>query len=202
MYHRSLNIFIASQDSPLETILKNVSPLEGFSHHFSCFPDREIDDAELKKCGVIIFDFETVSPKSIETIHVAKDDQAIVIGCLTPESFPVLADHYPLFDQVWAKPLNADKVPISFAKILKRIKEHEDFLLVENYLETLIDSLPDLIWFKDARGAHLKVNNSFCQVVSKTKAQIEGRGHFYIWTWNQTNTPRANTSAWSQKKSS
>ncbi|MEI3479811.1 MAG: PAS domain-containing protein [Bilophila sp.] len=49
------------------------------------------------------------------------------------------------------------------------------------YLNTTIDSIPNLVWFKDVGGAHLKVNDAFCDAVGKTKRQIEGRGHYYIW---------------------
>lgn len=48
-----------------------------------------------------------------------------------------------------------------------------------------IDSVPDLIWFKDVRGAHLKVNNAFCSAVGKTKNDVQGRGHYYIWDLKQ-----------------
>ena len=77
--------------------------------------------------------------------------------------------------------MSKDKVQASFTRILERFKEREDAVLNHKYLETLIDSLPDLIWFKDARGSHLKINKSFCQAVNKSKDQIEGRGHYYIW---------------------
>lgn len=48
-------------------------------------------------------------------------------------------------------------------------------------LSTAIDSVPDLVWFKDSRGAHLNVNNAFCKAVEKTKSQIYKKGHYYIW---------------------
>ena len=41
--------------------------------------------------------------------------------------------------------------------------------------------MPNLIWFKDKDGIHEKVNDSFCKTVHKTKRQVEGRGHAYIW---------------------
>lgn len=56
-----------------------------------------------------------------------------------------------------------------------------DLALSTNQLDTLIDSVPDLIWYKDARGSHIKVNESFCKTVNKTKDQIRYRGHCYIW---------------------
>jgi diguanylate cyclase (GGDEF)-like protein/PAS domain S-box-containing protein len=179
MYDRVLHIFIATQDPHLEAFLRGVPPQERFSHQFFCSP--KIDEAALKECGVIILDFDTVQPDVIEQIHAAKDAQVAMIGCFTPDRFSTLAEWYPFFDQVWVKPFAEDKVQASFVNLLRRFKKQEDALLTQRFLDTLIDSLPDLIWFKDAQGAHLKVNNKFCRTVNKTKAQIEGRGHYYIW---------------------
>jgi diguanylate cyclase (GGDEF)-like protein/PAS domain S-box-containing protein len=179
MYHRLLNIFIASQDPQLQTILQTVQPGERFSHRFHCSPD--VDETDLNDYPVIILDFDTVAPGSLERIEAIKDDRVAVIGCFTSDTFPILAENYHLFDQVWIKPFAGEKLRASFAGILRHIKEREESILGQKYLDTLIDSLPDLIWFKDARGAHLKVNDSFCRTVKKTKAQIEGRGHYYIW---------------------
>ena len=53
--------------------------------------------------------------------------------------------------------------------------------LTQTYLDTIIDSIPDLIWFKDVKGSHLKVNNGFCHAVGKKKEDVQGRGHYYIW---------------------
>jgi len=179
MYHRLLNIWLATQDPQLEMFLRAVPPLERFSHQFLCSPG--IEEADLHGCAVIILDLEPMSPEFIEKIYADKDEQAAMIGCCTPECFSTLAATAHLFDQIWSKPFAQDAVQTSFAKILARRKEREDAVLTQRYLDTLIDSLPDLIWFKDARGAHLKVNSSFCRTVNKTKAQIEGRGHYYIW---------------------
>lgn len=179
MYHRLLNIFIASQDPQLETLLQRVQPEERFSHQFLRSPN--VDETGLNDYSVIILDFETVVPESLERIEAIKDDQVVVIGCFTSESFPILAANYHLFDQVWIKPFADDKLHASFSRILRHLKEREESILGQKYLDTLINCLPDLIWFKDARGAHLKVNDSFCRTVNKTKSQIEGRGHYYIW---------------------
>jgi diguanylate cyclase (GGDEF)-like protein/PAS domain S-box-containing protein len=37
------------------------------------------------------------------------------------------------------------------------------------------------VWFKDNEGAHLIVNDEFCNVVKKTKQQVYKRRHNYIW---------------------
>ncbi|MBM9518236.1 diguanylate cyclase [Desulforhopalus vacuolatus] len=179
MYHRLLQIFIATQDPQLERLLHEVQPEEKFSHQFLSSPN--VDEANLNEYSVIILDFETVTPESMEHIQAVKDEHVAVIGCFTPESLPILAKSYHLFDQVWIKPFVGGKPQTSFARILKRFKEREESVLGEKCLDTLIDSLPDLIWFKDVRGSHLKVNDSFCRTVNKTKAQIKNRGHYYIW---------------------
>jgi diguanylate cyclase (GGDEF)-like protein/PAS domain S-box-containing protein len=179
MYKRILNIFIATQDHQLETHLLDVQPYERFTHRFHTHP--QADQANIQGCAVIILDFETVTPDSLARIHNAKDESAVIIGCFTPENLHILTDTYHLFEQVWIKPLTKSRIQSSFSGILKRFKQHEDAVLHQKYLDTLIDSLPELIWFKDARGANLKVNDSFCKTVNKTKAQIEGRGHYYIW---------------------
>ncbi|SFM14500.1 PAS domain S-box-containing protein/diguanylate cyclase (GGDEF) domain-containing protein [Desulfomicrobium norvegicum] len=179
MYQRLLNIFMATRNPQLETLLRGVPPQEGFSHQFIGRPD--IAEADIKGCAVIILDFDAVAPECVAKIHDAKDEYAIMIGCFDAGSFPVLAEWHHLFDQVWIRPFSEDRVQASFLGILGRLKEREDALLNRKYLDTLIDSLPELIWFKDARGAHLKVNSSFCRTVNKTKEQIEGRGHYYIW---------------------
>lgn len=64
---------------------------------------------------------------------------------------------------------------------LAAAKEHSELYLAEHYFNSLIDGLPDLVWVKSAEGAHLKVNNSFCRAVGKTKEQVFLRGHNYIW---------------------
>ena len=41
--------------------------------------------------------------------------------------------------------------------------------------------MPNLIWYKTRDGIHERVNDSFCQTVKKTREQVQGRGHAYIW---------------------
>jgi diguanylate cyclase (GGDEF)-like protein/PAS domain S-box-containing protein len=70
---------------------------------------------------------------------------------------------------------------VYFSKLLKTMKENSDCRRMEICFRTIIDSLPDLVWFKDNDGAHLMVNDSFCNVVEKSKKQIYKQRHNYIW---------------------
>jgi PAS domain S-box-containing protein len=87
-------------------------------------------------------------------------------------------------DDFWIMPdkqSNDVLLKVYFAKLLKVMKERSDARKAEICFRTVIDSLPDLVWFKDNDGAHLIVNNEFCGVVEKTKAQIYKQHHNYIW---------------------
>ncbi len=53
--------------------------------------------------------------------------------------------------------------------------------LYNNYLMSVIDTMQDLVWFKDKAGLHWLVNNKFEDTVQKTRSQIYGMGHNYIW---------------------
>lgn len=58
----------------------------------------------------------------------------------------------------------------------------------KSWLETLIDSMPDMIWFKSLDGLHMKVNQAFCKAAGKTRKMIEGRDHYFIWNVDKNST--------------
>jgi diguanylate cyclase (GGDEF)-like protein/PAS domain S-box-containing protein len=79
------------------------------------------------------------------------------------------------------QPREQNLLKVYFAKLLQALKDHFDNRRMAICFRTVIDSLPDLVWFKDNDGAHLIVNNEFCGVVEKTKEQIYKQHHNYIW---------------------
>lgn len=64
---------------------------------------------------------------------------------------------------------------------IAEIKQKFDYRVMKICLDTATDSVPDLVWYKDVKGAHLMTNNAFCSAVEKTKEQIYKKGHYYIW---------------------
>lgn len=75
----------------------------------------------------------------------------------------------------------AQLVKAYFSRLIGNIKRSFDCRRYKICLETTIDSVPDLVWYKDMRGAHVLTNDSFCDAVDKTKEQVYKKGHFYIW---------------------
>ena len=50
-----------------------------------------------------------------------------------------------------------------------------------NCLQTVVDTMPGFVWFKDMEGHHLKVNQGFCEMVGKDMADVVGKQHYEIW---------------------
>jgi diguanylate cyclase (GGDEF)-like protein/PAS domain S-box-containing protein len=88
-------------------------------------------------------------------------------------------------DDVWIMPDKQAKderlLNVYFSKLIKTMKDISDSRKMQICFKTVIDSLPDMVWFKDNGGTHLIVNDEFCNVVKKTKEQVFKKGHNYIW---------------------
>lgn len=84
-------------------------------------------------------------------------------------------------DAVWTDTSCEALARANFLHLQKDMKLRFDMRRTETCLTTAIDSIPDLVWFKDDKGRHLIVNNGFCDAVDKTKDMIYKRGHYYIW---------------------
>lgn len=115
--------------------------------------------------------------KATERVVCASPKQADLLNGL-------LESDSQIFTHIWIKPLDftSDRtLHLMFARLVHYAAQGKRLETLEIYLDTLINSVPDLIWFKDLKGSHLKVNRAFGQAVGKTPQQCEGRGHYYIW---------------------
>ena len=90
-------------------------------------------------------------------------------------------DMYAMLLDVWPREEPSEFRKQRIEKLLKNLQTQFDAWHYKNLLTTAIDSVPDLVWFKDKVGAHMMVNQEFCNTVHKTKEDIRGRGHYYIW---------------------
>lgn len=91
------------------------------------------------------------------------------------------AEYLPLLDDVWLGPASASLYDFHVARLLDAVRQRRDHDLTNLHLNTVIDLTTDLVWFKDAKGAHVKVNEAFCRLVGKSREVVEGRGHYFIW---------------------
>lgn len=179
MYLCKLKFYIVAGSEEPENILRSVSLPEDCE--IEIFSQKELDTGKLPPldCAVI------------------SDGNSDVLAKITAESVKkvLLAEGSELknmseneldrADDIFAVPdgMRYDKTILSahFRRLIGTMKNEADFRKEKVYFETAIDSIPDLVWFKDSIGAHLIVNDSFCKLVEKTKEQIYKRGHYYIW---------------------
>lgn len=188
MYSCALHIIIASADAVLTSGIKAVKALPRFTHTVtqSLTPSPE----QLASGDIIIVEMPDSSHllphmsvhESLCALQKQVKPTARIIICAEPAHLlEVTATDYQILHAVWAKPYTAAYIQFAFLSLLRTLKLEKDAWLYKNYLETAINSVPDLIWFKDKPGAHLIVNDAFCTLVNKTRQDIEGRGHYYIW---------------------
>lgn len=176
MYHYKLQVLILSQDNRIYDAVSALEPMAGFEHELLL---RQSADAAVKTADVIVC--ELSGAVLAELVKNSKPDAAIVF-CAEPQTAEQLdAAVYQSLTDLWIRPCTEVFVAFRLHRLFEHIKIIKDCHLAQSYLDTGINSIPSLIWFKDIRGAHLKVNDSFCRAVGKTKADVEGRGHYYIW---------------------
>lgn len=82
---------------------------------------------------------------------------------------------------IWLTGMPDEYIKFEFNRAMRLMLMRYDSWLYKNWLLSLIDSLPDLVWFKDKAGLHWLVNDKFENTVHKTREMCHGKGHNYIW---------------------
>lgn len=181
MYHCNIEFYFIGHQGNFTKIMKEIRPLEHFSHSFT--ENDEPEDTNIAKADVICADLQDADAKEVFhqiLMHKKKDADVILLARPEQTAELMVFDLTEITD-IWTLPMTEAELRFRFLRWQQAYKLKKDFWLTQNYLDTTINSVPDLIWYKDKNGAHLKVNESFCKAVNKTQEQIEGRGHYYIW---------------------
>ena len=165
----------------LETITA-LPVLEGFDHAFtsSSEPQSEL----LARADVIL----AVPARGEETVRILSEGRkstAELILLSEQEQTASLSNSVALANELWRLPMTETELRFRFRRWQEGYKRRWDLWETSQYLEATINSTPSLVWFKDRNGIHEKVNNSFCATVHKTREQVQGRGHAYIWDVEQ-----------------
>lgn len=179
LYHSNLQIQIFGDHGSLADVLAAITPLDRFEHSFSSFAALS---QEAVAAGDILILPEDASAEMLWQAESWRKAGSVTVLCCTSARLAELQEaELAAADLIWPLPLTPALAQFEFSALQKTLKDRKDAWLTRRWLDTAIDSIPELVWFKDIRGAHLKVNDSFCSAVSKTKEQIQGRGHYYIW---------------------
>ncbi len=136
----------------------------------------------IKKADVILTDLQGMdAPNVLKALFEHKRDEAESIILASREQTSLLTDSLPYIKDIWIMPMPEEEVRFRFLRWQQNCRISKDYWQTSQYLEATINSIPNLIWYKDKNGIHEKVNDSFCKTVNKPKDIVEGKGHAFIW---------------------
>ncbi len=176
--------------------MNNLMGREHFSYNLIKYNNLTIED--IKESNIIILFYP--AEHEIEKLKELINHNTILIFILEHN---ILADNNALFnfaDDIWFTPISEHEVLFRMEKIIDGIKQRKEKLLAENYLNTLINSIPDMVWFKDNNGIHLKVNNAFCNIIGKTRKILKEKTTFLFGIFQNLSMKKVDISVWRVKK--
>ena len=180
MYHCHIHFYFMGQPCRVFEMIKEMPALEHFSHEF--LESKRPEGALTAKADVIVADLQDMDVKQgVRALITGKSKEAQLILLADQSQIALLEDDLPKINDIWVYPMSDQEIRFRFLRWQQNFKMSKDFFFFCHYLEAAINNSPNLIWYKDKNGIHKKVNDSFCRTVNKTKEQVEGRGHAYIW---------------------
>ena len=180
MYHCPVNICLVGLSDELASIVETTEPLFPFSHMVFCAPGP--DPAAIARADALFVDVTGRNATAwITDALAAKKSWAKLVVIASHEQMTELADLFDAVADIWIAPLSVQEFSFRFGLWQKACRREAEAWETEQYLEATINSIPCLVWYKSKDGIHHKVNDAFCATVNKTKEDVQGRGHAYIW---------------------
>ena len=186
MYRCHIHFYLIGHSHRVFELIKEMSPMEHFTHEF--FESEEYEKSLADRADVILADFQESDIKeAVKTLTADNKGRTEIILLAQQEQIVPLMEQGLCGDikDIWTLPMSDGEIRFRFLKWQESCKMSKDFWQTNQYFEATINNIPNLIWYKDKDGIHEKVNDSFCKVVNKTKKQVEGQGHAYIWDVEQ-----------------
>ncbi len=173
MYRCHIHFYLMGDQQEIFELIRSVPPLESFTHEFS--HSLRPDPALAGRAGVVFAALEGPGQDWDALLAGMPEDAELILLTGQTDWLPEEAA------ELWRLPLSPQEARYRFARWQQRCKERKDSWQTSQFLEAAINSTPNLIWYKTKDGIHEKVNDSFCETVNKTKEQVQGQGHAYIW---------------------
>ncbi len=178
MYRCHVHLYWAGPAGAELEAFQGEAPLEGMTHEFS--QSEEPVCRLAARADVIFADVRGKNPEEfLKPLLESKKPDGDLIVLADQEQAPGL----PLggLSDVWFLPMGQEEARFRFARWQQGHKQRMDLWETRQFLDATIDSVPNLVWYKTWDGIHEKVNASFCHTVGKTREQVQGQGHAYIW---------------------
>ncbi len=201
MYHCQIHFYFSGRPCRVFDIIRESIPLEHFSHVFA--ESSRPEAALASGADVILVNLQDRDVKeTLGRLVSAKRGDAQLILLAGSAETAVLTQELPSenvpgdsgspggkekegllagVSDLWTFPMTDAEIRFRISRWQQQYKKEKDFWETSHFFEATINNVPNLIWYKDKNGIHEKVNDSFCRTVNKTKKQVEGQGHAYIW---------------------
>ncbi|MDE7222936.1 MAG: response regulator [Acetatifactor sp.] len=184
MYHCHLQIYLTGCQRKRFEAIRQMDPLEPFTHTF--LESDDIDRALVAKADVILADLQGRDAASEASSLISwKKPGAELILLVEKGQMEELGGCLPEIRDIWILPMSEEELCFRFLRWQQTSKTEKDYWETRQFLNTTVNSVPNLIWYKDKHGVHEKVNDSFCTMVNKTREQVQGQRHAYIWNVEQ-----------------
>ena len=183
MYHCCVHFYLIGDMNHKDDLfgtIKKMSPLEHFSHQFC---EGSIPDADMAaEADAIFVDLRGMDVEgTMGSLIAAKRQDAQLVLFAEKGQVAKLSGYLDGITDIWVLPVSGEEFAFRFLRWQQSLKKDRDYRQTSHFLETALNSVPNLVWFKDKNGIHEKVNDSFCRTVNKPKEVVEGRGHAFIW---------------------
>ncbi|MDE6590242.1 MAG: PAS domain-containing protein, partial [Oscillospiraceae bacterium] len=184
MYHCHIQFFLIGKHPQLFEPFKAMPPIEQFTYHFS--QGSQPDPTLTAGADVILADLRGMDPgQTLAAVNEHRRQDAQLIVLAEREQAACLSGYWNTLTDLWPLPAPEEELRFRFLRWQQSCTREKDAWQTSQYLEATINSTPSLVWFKTKDGIHEKVNDAFCTTVNKTKQQVQGRGHAYIWDVDQ-----------------
>ena len=180
MYHCHTQFYLTGNQRDVFELIKKMPPLEHFTHRFSesGTPEESLTaGADVIFVGLQDLDAE----ETIKQLIRQKKEKTELIVLAGREKVASLLACMSEITDIWIMPASKEEIEFRFLRWQQNFKMGTDFWQTSQYLESTINNIPNLIWYKDKDGVHKKVNDSFCRTVNKSREQVQGQRHAYIW---------------------
>lgn len=183
MYRCHVQFYLLTRRKEEFEALRTMPPLENFTHTFVC--GDSLQSGPLAKADVILADLREQGEQTLSALLSGKREKAQLILMARADQVPAFAEALEQVSDLWLLPMTEAELRFRFLRWQQSVKAEKDAWQTSQFLEETINHIPNLIWYKTKDGIHEKVNDSFCKTVNKTKQQVQGRGHAYIWDVEQ-----------------
>ena len=169
MDDRTLRFSFVGCPEHVVSVLTNVPPQAGFRHGTAEGPAQ----ADVVVAG------PELDARALAALAGEAPGAALLL--LPPQELELPEAVLARAGDIWRQPMRDAELRFHFGRFLEQLRREDERWRAEHFLEAVLETSPNMIWFKSREGSHELVNAAFCRAVGKTREEVRGRGHAYIW---------------------